>query len=75
VTVLRKLLPLLLQASATALSAHDVQALERRFIAANVDLRSFKPLSAVEILIAYDLCSRILSTISCGRTCPQMKVA
>jgi hypothetical protein len=49
--------------------------LERSFIAANVDLRSFKPVSAVEILIAYDLWSRILSTISGGRTCPQMKVA
>jgi hypothetical protein len=49
--------------------------LERRFIAANVDLRSFKPVSAVEILIAYDLWSRILSTISGGRTRPQMKVA
>jgi hypothetical protein len=49
--------------------------LERRFIAANVDLRSFKSVSAVEILIAYDLWSRILSTISGGRTRPQMKVA
>lgn len=40
--------------------------LKRRFIATHVDLRSFKPVTAVEILIAYDLGSQIFSTISAG---------
>jgi hypothetical protein len=64
-----------IRATSRKISRAGSDCLERHFIAANVDLRSFKPVPAVEILIAYNLWSRILSTISGGRTCPQMKVA